>query len=134
MTTQTILFVDDDPAARAQTIAGFRRVLGSTFVAMEGCNILEADIRIFESLADHSRLPTIAIIEYLIPDEQGIYMRYPQLLNEIYPEIRIVLITHQPRRPAQALHHKGIPLLAVLDKPWSPQNFAVLERSLAFTL
>jgi hypothetical protein len=134
MTTQTILFVDEDPAARAQTIAGFRRVLGSTFIAMEGCNILEADIRIFESLADHSRLPTIAVIEYLIPDEQGIYMRYPQLLNEIYPEIRIVLITHQPRRPAEALHQKGIPLLAVLDKPWSPQNFAVLERSLVFTL
>jgi hypothetical protein len=134
MPNQTLLFVDDDPAARAQTIAGFRRVLGNTFIALEGANILEADIRIFESLADHSCLPAIAVIEYLLPDEHGTFMRYSQLLHEIYPEIRQVLITHQPRRPAHALHHKGIPLLAVLDKPWSPQNFAVLERSLVFTL
>jgi len=134
MQNPSLLFVDADRQARAQTIQGFVKVFGPAYRVFEAATTCEADTFLFDYIVSHGQLPLMVVTELYVPCSLGQLNLYPVQLHALYPELPMVLVTSLADTEKLTPYRRNLRLLSVLAKPWSKDNFRLLSQTLATTL
>lgn len=128
----SILFVDADAQARAQSVEGFRRMMGSGMRMLEADTVEAANNHIFDLLVEHGTLPSMVVTELYVPTQAGEIIIYANELTKSYPEIPMMLFTSHVGEIGRSPLKSRVKLLACMTKPWHEATHSQL-LSLALT-
>ena len=123
---KAILCVDDEAIILLSMLQELKRNLGNAYT-YERATSAEAALQIIQELNDEGIQVVLIICDWLMPGMKG--DDFIQMITELHPEIKVIMITGQADSVAIERVSSISSVIAVLKKPWRPEELIKTVRS-----